>query len=113
MHKESVVIHPALVRPVLLAGAERIITICWMGFCACVIAAAIPAGLVSWRFGISLAAVIILWIVGMGFFRNFAKYDAQGFGIYWRHIKYRAFYPATAKLRHCSKTQMLQMIGFK
>lgn len=113
MQHETIPIHPSLVRPVLLAGAERIVTICWMAFCACILATAIPAGIASWRFGISLAAVIGLWGIGMGFFRSFAKFDAQGFGIYWRHIKYRGFYPATAKLRYNSRTTMLETIGFK
>lgn len=113
MEQETTPIHQSLVRPVLLAGAERIVTIIWVGFCACIVATAIPAGIVSVRFGISALLTVAAWKIGMKFFRNMARADPQMFGIYWRHLNYRSFYPAQEKLRYDFKTQLLMMIGFK
>jgi type IV secretory pathway TrbD component len=113
MQYDAIPIHSSLVRPVLLAGAERNITICVVTFCLCVVACVFPAGIISSKFMLTSLAMWGFYKILMVFARNSAKIDPQRFMIYWRHIKYVEFYPAQAKLKRNSTTHWRKMIGFK
>lgn len=113
MQHDIVPIHASLVRPILLAGAERNVTIFIVTFCLCVIACVFPAGIISSKFMLTSLAMWGFYKIVMVFARNSAKADSQRFMIYWRHIKYVEFYPARAKLKRNAATQWRQMIGFK
>lgn len=87
---DKIPVHPALVQPVLVAGAEREYTLL----------IALMAVMV-WVAGKSLIAAILsvlIWVIGMGIGRMMAKKDAQGFKILLRHVKYTEYYPASEKL---------------
>ena len=88
--RARVQLHPSLVQPMLVGGAEREYSIL-IGFMAVII----------WVAGKSLLAFILaiaVWVIGMGIGRLVAKKDAQGFKILLRHVKYREYYPASEKL---------------
>lgn len=83
-------IHPALVQPVLVGGAEREYTLL----------IALMAVMI-WVAGKSLLAAllaVLIWVIGMGIGRVMAKKDPQGFSILLRHVKYTEYYPAAEKL---------------
>lgn len=83
-------VHQSLVQPVLVAGAERELTIL-MGFLAAII----------WVAGkdlISIGLALLTWFIGNGLSRMAAKEDPQRIKVFFRHIKYRDFYPATEKI---------------
>ena len=80
-------IHQSLVRPVLIAGAEREMAIL-IGICAVLV----------WIAGKDFSSFILalaIWFIGIFFARQAAKSDGQMVKIFMRHIKYQEFYPAT------------------
>lgn len=90
MTVETILIHPSLVQPILVAGAEREYTIL-MGIMAVML----------WIAGKSLIAFLLAistWVIGMAIGRWVAKRDAQGLKIWLRHMQYRDMYPASEKL---------------
>lgn len=79
-------INPALVRPVLVSGAEREVTIL-VGMCAVVL----------WIAGkdfISLILAVVVWVSGMFLRREVAKTDSQGMKVFLNHIRFQDFYSA-------------------
>ena len=47
--------------------------------------------LIGFPVGVSLFGVLL------GIFRRMAKKDSQAWKIFWRHIKYKGFYPARGR----------------
>ena len=82
-------LHPSLVRPVLLGGAERELVLV-----NTVTVIALVLGLGPHLASLGLAA--LLATVGHSALVLAARYDAQMFRVYARHIHYQAFYPARA-----------------
>lgn len=82
-------IHKALTQPVLIAGAERELTIL-VSFMTAIV----------WVAGKDFFALILavtIWFVGNLFSRAAAKEESQRTKIFARHIKYKKYYPATEK----------------
>ncbi len=83
-------IHQSLVRPVLIAGAERELAIL-IGICAVLV----------WIAGKDFSSFILamaIWFIGIYIARQVAKNDGQMVKIFLRHIKYQEFYAATEKV---------------
>lgn len=83
-------IRQSLVQPVLVAGAERELTIL-IGFLSAI----------TWMAGkdfVSILLAIGIWFIGIAFARAGVKEDAERTKIFFRHIKYKDFYPATEKI---------------
>ena len=86
------VLHPSLVRPNLLAGGDRHLTILlWTSVFAVIFGAGIRP--------MSIAVGMALGILGqMGLIRA-ATADPHWFPVYRRHLRYRKFYPAHSSAR--------------
>ena len=85
------VIHQSLVRPVLLAGAERPLAIAnWI-----TAAALIFGGGLHWY---TVAMGAFLLTVGHWALVQAAKFDPQLSQVYVRHIRYQDYYPARAPI---------------
>ena len=85
------VIHPSLVRPVLLAGAERQLAIAnWI-----TAAALIFGGGLHWY---TVAMGAFLLTVGHWALVQAAKFDPQLSQVYVRHIRYQDYYTARAPI---------------
>lgn len=84
--KQGIPIHPALVQPVLIAGAERELTIL-VGFLALMV-------FVAGKSFVAAGLSTLLWVAGSALGRLLARRDGQAVKVYLRHIRYRAFYPA-------------------
>ncbi len=81
-----ITIHQSLVQPVLVAGAERELIIL-IGFTSAIV----------WVAGKDINSLIlsgIIWLIGSILAREAAKIDPQLTKIFFRHIKYRDYYPA-------------------
>jgi type IV secretory pathway TrbD component len=89
----SVRIHPSLVRPVLIGGAEREPMVVVLGLVAALVTAFRP-NLVTY----SLAALLIL--VGLPRLRRLARRDPQFFAVLRRHVHVAGYYPARPV--HCA-----------
>jgi len=84
-------IHQSLIRPVLLAGAERPLAIAnWI-----TAAALIFGGGLHWY---TVAVGGLLVTVGHWGLVQAAKFDPQLSQVYVRHIRYQDFYPARASI---------------
>jgi type IV secretory pathway TrbD component len=84
----KVVLHPSLIRPILLGGAERTLALL-----NGVIAAGLIFGIGSWQ----AATLGVVFAVGVHWgLVQLAKKDTQFFDIYKRHITYQDYYPAQA-----------------
>lgn len=84
-------VHPALVRPILLAGVEREVAVLEM----------LAAMIVFLWTGPSLAllfALLVLAVVHASLMMPAAQADSEMAKVYLRHIQYRAVYPALASL---------------
>lgn len=102
MNKETKLpIRQSLVQPILVAGAERELTIL-IGFLAAI------TGVAGKDF-VSILMAIVIWFVGIAFARVGVKNDAQRTKIFLRHIKYKDFYAATEKVQ----TQLKETQTFK
>jgi type IV secretory pathway TrbD component len=86
------VLHPSLVRPNLLAGGDRHLTILlWTSVFALIFGAGIRP--------LSIAVGMALGILGqMGLIRA-AHADPHWFLVYRRHVRYQHFYPAHSRAR--------------
>ncbi len=82
-------IHPSLVRPILLAGAERELVLV-----NAIVIAVLLLGIGPHPLTISTAA--LLATAGHSALVLAARFDPQMLRIYARHIHYRAYYPARA-----------------
>jgi type IV secretion system protein VirB3 len=88
----KLVLHPSLVRPNLLAGGDRHLTILlW----TCVFALIFGAGIRPMSIGVGMA----LGIGGQLALIRAAAADPYWFQIYRRHLRYRKFYPAHSSVR--------------
>ena len=86
------VLHPSLVRPHLLAGGDRDLTIVlWLT----VIVLIFGAGIRPLSIGVAMA----LGIGGQWGLIRAARADPYWFSVYRRHLQYRKFYPAHSSAR--------------
>lgn len=84
-------IHQSLIRPILLAGAERPLAIAnWI-----TAAALVFGGGLHWY---TIALGVLLVTVGHWALIQAAKFDPQLSQVYVRHIRYQDYYPARASL---------------
>lgn len=79
-------IHPSLIRPILLAGADRTLVLINI---TCIMMLIFGAG-IHW---LTLIAALFFALIGHGILIRIAKYDPSFSKIYLRHIKYHDFYP--------------------
>jgi type IV secretion system protein VirB3 len=89
MELQRTPVHQSLVRPILLAGAERRLAILNWLFMAALI---FGVGLHLY----TLALATLLGTVGHWGLRQAAKFDAQLSEVYVRHLHYQRFYPPRA-----------------
>ena len=82
-------IHPSLVRPILLAGAERELVLINAITIAALLLGIGPHPL-------TLATAALLATAGHSALVLAARFDPQMLRVYARHIHYRSFYPARA-----------------
>ncbi len=86
------VLHPSLVRPALLAGGDRDLTIIvWLT----VIVLIFGAGIRPLSIGVAMA----LGIGGQWGLMRAARADPHWFRVYRRHLHYQKFYPAHSSAR--------------
>jgi len=91
MELQRTPIHQSLVRPILLAGAERRLAILNWLFMAALI---FGVGLHLY----TLALATLLGTVGHWELRQAAKFDPQLSEVYVRHLHYQRFYPPRASV---------------
>jgi type IV secretory pathway TrbD component len=84
-------ISPSINRPILLMGCERVPLI-WTGII--VISVILPDMLNP----IKLAVAIGIWFLAVTVLRLTAKKDPNLLQIYFRRLKYKAFYPAFSRV---------------
>lgn len=80
-------IHPSLTRPILLAGADRILVLLNV---TCIVMLIFGVGL-HW---ITVIASLFLALVGHAVLIRVAKYDADFSKVYLRHLRFKTFYSA-------------------
>jgi type IV secretion system protein VirB3 len=84
-------IHVALTRPILLAGADRELTLVNAIICFALL---FGIGFSRWTAGV----VAILATVGQWALGRVTRYDPEFRRVYARHVQLQAFYPATASI---------------
>ncbi len=84
-------LHASLVRPILLAGAERELVLVGAITIAALLLGVGPHPL-------TLALAVLLATAGHSGLVLAARYDPQMAGVYARHVRYQSFYPARALL---------------
>jgi len=84
-------VSPSINRPILLLGCERnpIITI------GLILASLLLPDMFN---PIKFAVVITLWLVALKILQTTAKKDPNLLTIYFRRLKYKAFYPAFSRV---------------
>jgi type IV secretory pathway TrbD component len=87
----EVVIHQSANRPNLLLGGDRELVLVMV-----MVAVALAFGLASW-WGVLLSAAF--WIASVAVLQRMGKADPLLRQVYFRHIRYRAFYPAKSLVR--------------
>jgi type IV secretory pathway TrbD component len=91
LEKDAVMIpctlHPALIRPILLGGADRTLVLLNM---TCIVMLIFGVGLHV----LTICLALCFAIMGHSILLRVAKYDPEFSRIYLRHIKYNDFYPA-------------------
>lgn len=87
----SLPIHLALTRPILLAGADRELTL--MNAIVC-FALVFGIGISRWTIGV----VVLLATAGQWTLGRVTRYDPDFRRVYGRHVQLQAFYPATASI---------------
>lgn len=92
-HSESMscTLHRSLVRPILLAGADRRLVLLNM---TCIVLLIFGVGL-HWA---TLISSLVLAIAGHTLLTRLAKSDPEFSDVYLRHIKYRDFYSAQSSV---------------
>jgi type IV secretory pathway TrbD component len=85
------VLHPSLVTPNLILGAERFLALTLL-----ISSAALVLGVgVHWS---TIGLAVFLLTVGLAVARRLAKYDPQCSWVYMRHRSYQDIYPATGSV---------------
>jgi type IV secretion system protein TrbD len=84
-------IHPALIRPILFAGADRRLV---MVNVTLILALIFGVGIHT----VTVIAALFLCVVGQGIFMHLAKTDAYFVDIYLHHLRYRDFYLARGSI---------------
>ncbi len=84
-------IHPSLVRPILLAGADRRLVLLNLTLIILLI------------FGVgihltTILAALFFAVIGQGILIRITQYDADFLQVYLRHIRYRDFYLAQSSV---------------
>lgn len=82
-------LHPSLVRPILLGGAERELVLI-----NAIVIAALLLGIGPHP--LTLAIAVFLGTAGHSAMVLAARFDPQMLRVYSRHIRYRTYYPARA-----------------
>lgn len=86
------VLHPSLIRPNLLAGGDRHLTIIlWTAVFSLIFGAGIRP--------MSIAVGMAIGIVGQYGLMRAASADPHWFTVYRRHLQYQKFYPAHSSAR--------------
>lgn len=89
------VLHPSLVRPDLLAGGDRTLTIVvWLTVIVLIFGAGIRP--------LSIGVAMVLGIGGQWVLIRAARADPHWFAVYRRHLQYQKFYPAHSSARAAS-----------
>lgn len=83
-------LYKALTQPILIAGAERELSIL-IGFMAAIV-------WVAGKDFLSFVLAISIWLIGNAIARAATKEESQRIKIFARHIKYNNYYPATEKI---------------
>lgn len=89
-HRLETPLHPSLLRPVLLGGAERELVLLNVFV------------ILSLVLGVGLHLLTVVLAAGLGTFGHSllvlaARYDPQTWQVYRRHVTYQDFYPARAR----------------
>jgi type IV secretion system protein VirB3 len=84
-------IHASLTRPILLAGADRELTLV-----NAIICFALVFGIGASRW--TLSVVALLATVGQWALGRVTRYDPDFRRVYTRHVQLQAFYPATSSI---------------
>ena len=84
-------IHLALTRPILLAGADRELTLLNAIVCFALV---FGIGLSRWTLGV----VVLLATIGQWALGRVTRYDPDFRRVYTRHVQLQPFYPATASI---------------
>ena len=87
---QEVTIHPSVHRPRLILGGDRELVI-FVGL----ISAILVFALLTWW---SIPLGVILWLAGAACLGRIGKEDPLMRGVFLRHMKYQAFYPAKSGL---------------
>ena len=95
----QIIIHQALTRPLLLAGAERELVLINLT----IIMALIFGVGIHW---LSISVALLLATVGHWGLTRIAKHDPQMRLLYIRHVRYKDYYPAQSSVR--SKSQLIK-----
>ncbi len=83
-------LYKALTQPILIAGAERELTIL-IGFMAAIV-------WVAGKDFLSFVLALSIWFIGSAIAKAATKEENQRTKIFARHIKYKNYYPATEKI---------------
>ena len=94
---QEVTIHPSVHRPRLILGCDRELVI-FVGL----ISAILIFALVTWW---SITLGVVLWLAGVAFLVRMGKQDPLMRGVYLRHVRYQAYYPAKSGL-HSSAVRL-------
>jgi type IV secretion system protein TrbD len=86
----ALTIHRALIRPVLLMGAERELVLI-TGITAAVFVLSLQRPLFA-------LVGVILWLVGLAVLQRAAKADPEISRVYLRHLRYRPYYAAQSHM---------------
>jgi type IV secretion system protein VirB3 len=86
----EIVIHQSTNRPNLILGGDRELVLVMV-----MVSVALAFSLASW-WGVLLSAA--LWIASVAVLQRMGKADPLMRQVYFRHIRYRAFYPAKSQI---------------
>ncbi len=84
----AIPLHRALIRPILLLGAERELVLS-----TALLAAGLVFSVHQWW---SLILGVGLWLIGLAALQRMAKADPSLSQVLARHLRYQAWYPARA-----------------
>lgn len=79
-------IHPSANRPHLVLGGDRELVLC-----AALLAAIFAFAVSTWW---SFVLATVLWLASVAILARMGKADPMLRHVYWRHVRYAAFYPA-------------------
>lgn len=84
--QRTIPIHTSFNRAHLLLGAERELTL----LTVLIVALVVASGMNPLSFGVGA----LLWVIMLGIVIRMAKADTMLSKVYFKHVKYRAYYPA-------------------